>query len=243
MASWADILPDNVCGIYAIRHVASGRRYIGSSVNVRKRCRGHWKALQAGVHHSRYLQRAWNKYGEWAFVPELIEQCEYGERVIREQVYLDSTPKRMLLNGTTDASAPGRDERVARLIGLRHKGATYYNTPGHRLALSKAGLKVWAGLDAASRTRWIEAIHQHHGTPGFGAAMASIKRAEWANRDLPTRQAIMARVRTFRRPRTTVEISKWRISMKRAWADPDRRAQWIASLRRGAARRWGHNDA
>src|SRR5207244_3060364 len=37
-----------------------------------------------------HLQNAWNKYGEAAFVFEIIERCEVGICLNREQHYLDT---------------------------------------------------------------------------------------------------------------------------------------------------------
>lgn len=42
-------------GIYAIINVQTGRRYIGSSINVRKRLLGHRRALQRGIHINEHL--------------------------------------------------------------------------------------------------------------------------------------------------------------------------------------------
>src|SRR5690606_34420785 len=53
-----------VSGIYEIHCTKSGRRYVGSAVNFSARWRLHYTQLCAGKHHSRHLQRAWNKYGE-----------------------------------------------------------------------------------------------------------------------------------------------------------------------------------
>ena len=45
-------------GVYEILNVVSGKRYIGSSVDLRKRFRVHRLALNRGAHHSAFLQRA-----------------------------------------------------------------------------------------------------------------------------------------------------------------------------------------
>jgi hypothetical protein len=63
-------------GIYAVRHVASGKLYIGSAVDILKRWGEHRYHLDRGTHHSRYLQRAWRKHGPDAFVWEILSTAE-----------------------------------------------------------------------------------------------------------------------------------------------------------------------
>lgn len=77
--------------IYQIRHIASGKVYVGSASNPRKRQGDHLRDLQNGKHHSRYLQRAYDKYGEDAFVFEVIEPVLFVELLIeREQHWIDT---------------------------------------------------------------------------------------------------------------------------------------------------------
>ena len=78
-----------VSGIYRIQNTVNGKFYIGSSVNIRWRAQKHVSHLRRGIHHNAYLQAAFNKYGEQAFLVDMIESCERSEVLIREQVYLD----------------------------------------------------------------------------------------------------------------------------------------------------------
>lgn len=77
-------------GIYRITRLETGRSYIGSSQNLRKRFYWHRKMLGEGRHHSQFLQRAWAKYGPDAFEFVVIETVERKEDLIsREQFWLD----------------------------------------------------------------------------------------------------------------------------------------------------------
>ena len=60
-------------GIYAIVHIETGRKYVGSAVNLTKRWNIHRHGLRNKKHHSAALQRAWDKYGEAAFSFEVLE--------------------------------------------------------------------------------------------------------------------------------------------------------------------------
>lgn len=60
--------------IYKIRNVVNQKFYVGSTINTKERFRTHRKKLRAQTHHCRYLQSAWNKYGEECFVFEIVEE-------------------------------------------------------------------------------------------------------------------------------------------------------------------------
>jgi|SRR6266571_50468 len=78
----------NASGIYRIIHIASGKSYIGSALNLRKRRNKHFQDLRRNVHHSPTLQRAWNKYGEASFTFEILELVLLPELLTaREQYY------------------------------------------------------------------------------------------------------------------------------------------------------------
>src|SRR5258706_128926 len=78
-------------GIYKLIHVASGRFYVGSAVNFKKRFDLHIWCLNRGQHYNPKLQNAWNKYGEEAFVFEVVEIVEDPSiLLVREQYYLDT---------------------------------------------------------------------------------------------------------------------------------------------------------
>lgn len=80
----------NFCGIYMLLNTKNGKRYIGSSVNIRKRLNIHRSLLKHNKHDNKHLQNAWNKYGEKAFNYSILEKCNEDERFIREQFYVDT---------------------------------------------------------------------------------------------------------------------------------------------------------
>jgi group I intron endonuclease len=61
-------------GIYAIKHIESGKLYIGSSVTPAERLVVHRRELRYGIHSNLHLQNAWIKYGEKAFLFEILEE-------------------------------------------------------------------------------------------------------------------------------------------------------------------------
>jgi group I intron endonuclease len=91
-------------GVYEVVHVPSGRRYIGSSRDVPKRLRQHRSALVANLHHSKYLQRVWNKYPADQFRFQLIVICDPSHLLMYEQLCIDHLNSE--LNAARSASAP-----------------------------------------------------------------------------------------------------------------------------------------
>lgn len=77
------------CGVYSITS-PSGRRYIGSSKNMRARWAQHRVDLRRGVHHSEQLQRAFLKYGLDAFVFAPLLYCDESMLKHYEQTALDA---------------------------------------------------------------------------------------------------------------------------------------------------------
>lgn len=78
------------CGIYEIVHLESGKRYVGSAVNFQSRFRVHKHHLRKNTHHSKYLQRAWNKYGESSFEFRILKLCDPIFLIIEEQKEIDA---------------------------------------------------------------------------------------------------------------------------------------------------------
>jgi len=85
-------------GIYEIYNKETGRRYIGSSIEIERRFHVHKLMLNSNKHDNKYLQNAWNKHGESSFEFKIIETCSKEDRLNREQYYLDTIPKLYNLN-------------------------------------------------------------------------------------------------------------------------------------------------
>lgn len=76
-------------GVYMIENIANGRRYVGSAVSLKKRWREHRRQLTDGRHHSRFLQRAWNKYGPLFFRFQVVAYCDRDNLLFYEQRLID----------------------------------------------------------------------------------------------------------------------------------------------------------
>lgn len=60
--------------IYQIINLKNNNKYIGSTKNFLNRKNRHLRELRKNKHHSIYLQRAWNKYGEENFLFSIIKE-------------------------------------------------------------------------------------------------------------------------------------------------------------------------
>lgn len=77
-------------GIYQIRNKVNEKRYVGSSVDIEWRQYEHLYNLRLGEHYNKYLQNAFNKYGEESFKFEIVEIIDNTKRLIKkEQYYID----------------------------------------------------------------------------------------------------------------------------------------------------------
>jgi group I intron endonuclease len=79
-------------GIYQIRNLVDDKRYIGSAAakgGFANRWGAHRCKLRQHNHHNRYLQNAWNKYGEDAFTFEILLYCDSDDCITFEQMAID----------------------------------------------------------------------------------------------------------------------------------------------------------
>jgi group I intron endonuclease len=75
--------------IYAIVNKVNGKKYIGSTINIERRIKTHFRELRRGVHYNYQLQRAFSKHGEDSFMIVILDKCSEINKVIYEQKYID----------------------------------------------------------------------------------------------------------------------------------------------------------
>ncbi len=80
---------DKISGIYEIICSCIDAHYLGRSVDIYFRWKRHLEDLKKNKHHSDYLQRAWNKYGEKNFEFKIIELAKPDKLKEREKFYLE----------------------------------------------------------------------------------------------------------------------------------------------------------
>lgn len=154
MSPFAGERPSRAAGIYLIRHVASGRVYVGSAVSLRNRHRTHAQALDTGKHDNRYLQAAWKRYGASAFVFEVIEIVENLDDLLpREQHHIDALGAHRSAGGFNLAPKAGSVRGIKLSPEAKAKIAA-----ARRGTL--ASVEARAALSAAQQALWSETGHR-----------------------------------------------------------------------------------
>jgi group I intron endonuclease len=128
-------------GIYKIVNKIDNKYYVGRTAFLDKRWGQHVWSLKSNRHPNRYLQFAWNKYGESAFEFIVIEYLENENSLeAAEQCYLDQfiEDKRNGINHCYNLSessiGPGpinkgkkRSQETRNLMSASQKGRTAWN--------------------------------------------------------------------------------------------------------------------
>lgn len=127
------------CGIYKIEHVASGKVYIGSAVNIKRRWVEHKRRLKVQTHVNVKLQNAYDKYGLEDFSFEVVISCEPENLVLYEQLIMDFY--KVMEHGYNLCPAAGsvlgikRSEETKAKMSASQKGRT--KTEEEKLNISK----------------------------------------------------------------------------------------------------------
>lgn len=81
----------SISGIYKIENTINGKMYIGSACILKRRISKHKTELKTHTHCNQKLQRAWDKYGDQAFIFSVIEFVQDKNYLIqREQYWIDT---------------------------------------------------------------------------------------------------------------------------------------------------------
>ena len=208
--------------IYQVRHIGSGKVYVGSAIDPRKRYREHLSVLRRGIHHSRYLQRAWDKYGKDAFVFEIIEPVLFVEDLIsREQHWIDKLRASERKYGFNASPVAGSvlgikrsDETRAKIADAARERFTdpdYYAKHGERVRAQ--------GIDPAIRAKIAAGQRAHFADPAVRASVSDRQRARYADPDERAKSSERAK-KILSTPAVRAKMSA---AAKARWADPAER--------------------
>ena len=167
-------------GVYQVRCIATRQIYIGSAVDLRARWISHRRALRRGEHRNRFLQEAWNQYGEASFEFSVLELVVDSERLQSEQSWIDRTgctDRAIGFNIYPIAGSPGElnaqlwegfidpDGNEITIFNLyefcRQRGLDFPSM--HRLAIGKSKLKSYKGWTHKNSVRKRDYVKTYDG--------------------------------------------------------------------------------
>ena len=202
---------NKMIGVYAIIHRASGRAYVGSSLDIIARWRGHVRHLGQGRHSSSALLDLWLLDGPSAFAFVVLEQCQRETLVAREQEWLNVIGEP--LNANRCAGRPPHGPDWSRRVSAAKMGHAVSEDTREKLRL--ASTAIWA-------------------TPGVREEMGPKLSAGWTP-DVRQRQS--EKIRAWVMALTPEQRSaRARRQALVSWVTPKAREKRIASLQAAATR-------
>ena len=109
-------------GIYCIQNTVDGKRYIGQSVNLRKRQHHHFSVLANNAHANAHLQHAFNKYGKDNFVWSVVEECDPRDLNVFEEAWIEY--HKTFLDKTRGYNLTAGGESSKPMLGRKHSKET-----------------------------------------------------------------------------------------------------------------------
>lgn len=117
-----------IYNIYSITCLNNGKVYFGRSQEIEKRWRSHKNMFRKSSHNNTKMQEDWNKYGEEAFLFEVIyTTSDLEESIEIEQSYIDSdiftkyNISNAKMGGDTFTNNP-RQEEIRKLKSINSSG-------------------------------------------------------------------------------------------------------------------------
>ena len=167
-------------GVYQIE--LNGKRYVGSAARrFEFRWQLHLWQLRRGIHHSKYLQRAYNKYGEEALKFSILEIAKTPtECLFLEQKYIDKICPEY--NTSPTAGSPlgvKLSEETKTKMSIVRKGKPHSEEHSANISIAKMGhlvsteTRLKLSITAKGHTRWLGRKH----TEEAKAKMSEAKRA------------------------------------------------------------------
>ena len=172
-------------GIYKIINVVNNKFYVGSAVDFTARKRRHWWALRSQRHANKYLQAAWNKYGEESFKFLIVEELPEGADVLAaENVWLkEHVGKDHCYNLGTDA--------IAFQLGMSGEknamwGKTFVHTPEAKARIAAASKsRIQSEEEKAKRRQTMKGHHVSTSTRAKISATLSGQGNFWYGKKRP----------------------------------------------------------
>jgi group I intron endonuclease len=186
-------------GVYRWLCTVTGKSYVGSSQNLRRRKNEHVCKLRANKHENPKLQHAWNKYGPEAFQWEVLAYCAVPDLLSQEQLAMNAF----------DAVTSGYN--ISLIAGAPMRGRKASAETLQRMSLSKKGKKQSA--------EWVEnRMFAHRGAK---RSAETCKRISVSQEGRIASESVLANLVAGRELLKDPEAR--RSACKLAWQNPDRK--------------------
>lgn len=129
-------------GIYILVNKLNGHLYVGSSVQIYVRITKHFNDLKGNHHHSKHLQRAFNKYGIDNFTFIILEFVPNIDLLIREQFWIDNLKPEYNSRPTAQ-----------NMLGFQHSKETKTLISQQKIEWFKNNVNPWLGRKATEEHR------------------------------------------------------------------------------------------
>lgn len=202
-------------GIYRITNVVNGKFYIGSSVYLASRRRGHFHHLRHGTHKNPHLQSAYNKYGEAAFRWDVISIIEDANTLIAaEQAAIDEMRPHYNICEVAGRPPMGRvvSEKTRQLISQANKGRKPTAEQRAKMSAAQAGRTHAAAARQKISLARRGTGNGMHGKRHTDEAIAKIAAASRARLDRPETQAALSLGRGWNKGVPFPEASRRKMS-------------------------------
>jgi group I intron endonuclease len=208
-------------GVYCIKCIVNGKVYVGSAIKFKQRIGEHIRTLKAGIHHSKYVQRAWKKHGPESFRFFILEVTTSELLISCEQKWIDELQAANREYGYNSCPIAGNR------LGMRH-------TAESRAKMSASGigriftLEHRARIASATRNRSVEVrakVSASNAARTYSAETRAKIGFASRNRSAESNAKISVAKTGKSMPNDTRE--KISIRMKARLADPNIKAKWL----------------
>lgn len=188
MTGLVDYLPEHVdpnCGVYMIRNMRNGKKYIGSTKDARQREKNHFEELRANRHHCDHLQNAWNLEDDTdVFQFVMFIYCKKEDLLAMEQSCFDVMKPEYnssLIAGRPEHTAAVRAKMSAKKLGKPspRKGVKSSPEAVQKMRESKLGKPSPKKGKPSGVTAWNKGMHL---TPAQKENL-SVKCSGWSHTD------------------------------------------------------------
>lgn len=216
-------------GVYSITCSETGKMYIGSAVDLKKRWYAHRTTLNRGISPCVILQHAWSKYGQEAFIFAVLELLEDAEilskkelRLLlrdREQHYIDLLDP--YYNASRIALSSFHDPEVQKRVAEINKEIVKRPERNRKISEANTGRKHTP--EAIERMREAQ-LGKHH-SPETRTKISEVQKGRVLSPEVRQRHSeSMKGNPKARYPKSEEHKAKLREAIKRKNEDPEYRA-------------------